>query len=57
MAHYEKSLIALFSRVILNYATSHNEPKRAIASHNDPQEVTTSHREPQKLTTTTPKFA
>ena len=57
MAHYEESLIALFSSVILNYATSHNEPKRAIASHNDPQEVTTSHREPQQLTTTTPKFA
>ena len=51
MVQYEKSLIALFSRVILNYATSHNEPKRAIASHNNHKKslrATGSHRNLQQ---------
>ena len=37
--------------IILNYATSQNEPQRTITSHNEPQQTTTNHNEPQPLTT------
>ena len=43
--------ISCSERVILNYATSHNEPQRLTASHNEPQRDTESHNEPQKATT------
>ena len=38
-------------RVILNYATSHNEPQQATTSHREPQPPTTSYNEPQPPTT------
>ena len=37
--------------VILNYATSHSEPKIATTSHKEPQRPTTSHNQPQRPTT------
>ena len=40
-------------RVILNYATSHNEPQRATTSHNEPQRTTTTLNEPQRAQRTT----
>ena len=38
-------------RVILNYATNHNEPQPPTTSHNEPQRDTTSPNEPQQTTT------
>ena len=37
--------------VILNYATSHNEPQQTTNTHNEPQRTTTTHNEPQQVTT------
>ena len=37
--------------VILNNATSHNEPQRTTRSHNEPQRATMGHNEPQRATT------
>ena len=41
----------IVSRVILNYATSNNEPQRAATNHDQPQRTTTRHNEPQQSTT------
>ena len=38
--------------VMLNYATSHNEPQRATTTHNKPQRAATTQNKPQRARTT-----